>query len=324
MIDLLSYIRRLPINTDKKLRIFANSRKCYYYLKYHNVPDSFTFVPSNLYYGHEYWMRKYSGYKQTVYGVIEHGVYFGENTTKVGNEEEWDLGSIITFGDSRIKLLNKLYPDYNVIGVGPRLHYAPIDGNYLKELRSKLIPDSKTIAIYPAHSISNQMAKFNIDSFMHDALSYARDFGAKNILVSLHPTDLKNGISLNYEGYNIILVSGGQDSIEFLPRLKAIMTVTDLIYTNSLGTHVGYSVYMNVPNVINIQDRNIAESNPIFLKEQALFANVFNGNNPSVITAEQRELCDYYYGYSHIKTPNELYNEFEYINAIYKKRFNLK
>lgn len=324
MIDLLSYIRKLPINTDKKLRLYEMSRKCFYYYKYRGIPDSYTFIPSNMFYGHEYWLKKYAGYKNNIYGVIEHGVYFGDNTTKVGKEEEWDLGSILTFGESRINLLEKLYPDFNIIGIGPRLHYSPTDNNYLNELKSQLDINSKTVAIFPAHSIVNQLAVFNVDSFMEEALLYAKEFGANNILLSLHPNDLKQGVSLNYEGFNVVIVSGGQDLIGFLPRLRAIMTISDLIYTNALGTHVGYGIYMNVPIVMNIKDKDTSASRKRFQEEQEMFAKVFNGNNPYEITKEQRELCDYYFGYSHIKSPIELFNEFEKIDAKYKQRFNLK
>lgn len=140
MIDPWEIISCLPINSNQKLKIFCFIKKLAWYVKYNKAKYSFfkenqVFANSNHYYGHEYWLKKYSGYTGMIYGIIEHGVYFGDNRTYVCPKEEWDLGSVLTFGDSRINLLHEIHPELNVVGIGPRIHYAETDIDYLNELK---------------------------------------------------------------------------------------------------------------------------------------------------------------------------------------------
>jgi hypothetical protein len=93
-------------------------------LKNRNPDISVTFVRNNAQYGNEYILRKYADYTEDLLAMIEHGIYFGNNKEKVGRKEEWDLGSIITFGDYRKNIISKVYPNYKVVCVGPLIHYA--------------------------------------------------------------------------------------------------------------------------------------------------------------------------------------------------------
>lgn len=326
MKDIRPYIRKLPINSSQKLRLYNSIHRLYWKYKY--SPDEYvkclekeTFIPTNHYYGHEYWLRHYSGYNDYIYGMIEHGVYFGDNKNKVGQVEEWDMGSIITFGESRIKLLKELYPDFNIIGVGPRIHYADIDYHYYRELQSSIDKNSKTMVLYPHHSLYEKESKYDVNKFMSEASIVAKDLNVKNIMVSLHPADIAHGFKELYEGKRFITVTGGANAVDFLPRLKAIMSLADIIYSNTLGTHVGYGLYMKKPVVMNLDSKHAFYNNIKFQEEELKFANAFNGRNPYEITKEQTELCDYYFGFSHVKTPMQLSEEFEKCKREYERRF---
>ena len=328
MKDLRLLIKKLPLDSNNKLKLYNYSRHLFWISKYgfdykKKIGNNVTFIPTNLYYGHEYWLKKYSGFGDYIYGMIEHGLYFGDDKRKIGFEEEWDLGSIITYGDYRMQLLKQLYPDINILAIGPRIHYAQIDETYFNELKQKIDLASKTIALYPAHSIFKETAEFNYDNFIKDAIDYADSLQIKNILISLHPTDLLKGRRIDIPGHNVIVVSGG-NSINFLPRIKAIMTLADIIYTNSLGTHVGYSVYLNKPNVLNLNNiSHCSEDTDVFYKEQEMFGKIFNGENPFELTKEQWELCDYYFGFSHVKAKIELYDKLQEVKNIYKWKYGI-
>lgn len=316
-------INRLPVNTDKKLRLYNFIRRKYYKRKYKGIPDGFdSFIQSNSRYGNEYWLKQYSGFDDYIYGVIEHGIYL-EDSILVGPKVDYDLGSIITFGEMRVNILKNHYPDFNIVGIGPCIHYADISESYYNELKSQLDPSSKTMAIYPAHSIRAITADFNVNSFMQDALNFAKEEGIKNILLSLHPNDIKFGLDINYTGYNVIVVSGGENLVSFLPRVKAIMKLSDIIYTNSFGTHIGFGVYMNTPIVMNINDMDKSFTQKSFIDVHETFSKTFDGSNPFTITKVQYELSDYYFGYSHIKQKQELYNELKNIKDIYQARFGI-
>lgn len=326
MKDIRPYIRKLPINSSQKLRLYNSIHRLYWKYKY--SPDEYvkclekeTFIPTNHYYGHEYWLRHYSGYNDYIYGMIEHGVYFGDNRNKVGQVEEWDMGSIITFGDSRINLLKGLYPDFNIFGVGPRIHYAEMDMDYYRELQSIIDQTSKTMVLYPHHSLYERESNYDVNKFMSEASMVAKNLCVKNILVSLHPADIVHGFNEIYEGNRFITVTGGANPVKFLPRLKAIMSLADIIYSNTLGTHVGYGIYMKKPIVMSLDSKRVVYKNKSYQEEELKFASVFNGSHPYEITKEQIDLCDYYFGFSHIKSPAELSDEFQKCKTEYIKRF---
>lgn len=321
--DIRAFIGKLNISTDKKLKLYKQLRRFGWRLKYSKhdyaaLCNSQTFVPSCGFYGHEHWLKSYCGYNDSIFSLIEHGVYFGEYTGKAGWSVEWDLGSILTFGEYRQALLKSIYPDYSIFKIGPRVLYAPVDMEYYNELKSQLDPSSKTIALYPAHSLESVEARYDEDLFVKEALELAKELKIKNILVSLHPADIKKNASLKYKEYNFVMVTGGSNEIRFLPRLKAIMTLADLTYSNTLGTHIGYSVALGKPHILNTtsdQSGNINDFDDAtyknFNKEQEELSKIFNGNNPLIITKEQIEACDYYWGLHDFKSKEDLFQILE-------------
>lgn len=326
-------ILKLPVSSYNKLRFYRFIS--HFYWRFQCTPEerkrrlnNNILTSSGGYYGQEQWLKKYCGYKDPIYAHIEHGVYFGDNPTKVGWKPEWDLGNVVTFGDSRYTLLKELYPDYNILRVGPRVHYAPTDMDYYKEIKSKLIPNEKTMVLYPHHSIGDDKHSYNTKVFIDGAFKVADSFGIKNILISLHPTDFEHGADLQYKDTNVILVTGGAANEGFLPRLRAIMQLADLTYSNALGTHVGYSIYLGTPHILNLESNPPANKGEFsskvrerFYEEQSLFTSVFSGKNGLTITNEQRELCDHYWGFSHVKSPEELYKGLEYCKENFFQHF---
>ena len=308
-----NYISKLPINANKKLKLFGFIRRIVWFFKYNKETYRFfvenqTFANSNHYYGHEYWLKKYSGYKNMIYAIIEHGVYFGDRRTLVCPKEEWELGSVITYGDSRLQLLKDLHPDMDIYAVGPRIHYAETDKDYYNELYNKIDHAGKVLTLYPAHSIAAEKSEYDSRLFLEQANNLAERIGAKTIMVSLHPSDYLHHLDLDFNGKKVIFVGGGNKPYKFLPRLRAIFEISDLTFSNALGTHVGYSVYMGTPHVLKIESNRNYSSNMVFEEEQKEFAKVFNGKDPLVITNDQKKLCDKYFGFSHIKMPEELFD----------------
>lgn len=311
--QIYNLIQKLPLNSSKKLKLYAFIKRVGWLLKYDRKTyrlfvDNQVLTYSNHYYGHEYWLKKYSGYNDYIYGVIEHGVYFGDIRNFVCPKEEWDLGSVITYGDSRINLLKEIHPDMNIVAIGPRIHYAETDKMYYNELYNQIDHSGKVLTLFPAHSLAAEKSMYDSELFLKQADEIAEKIGAKTIMVSLHPSDLLHHLDIRFNGKKVIFVGGGNDTFKFLPRLRAILELSDLTFSNALGTHVGYSIYMGTPLVMNLASNNNISKNPIFEEEQKRFASAFNGEYPLLITDEQKQLCDYYFGFSHIKTPEELAN----------------
>lgn len=336
--DARRFVSKLPVNGDKKLKIYKKVRETVWKYKYGK--DRFNelvlqdcLIPQNSFYGHEYWIKKYSGYNGSIKGLIEHGCFFKCETDKIGWDVEWDLGSILTFGDCRFEVLKELYPDYSIFRIGPRIHYSPIDVVYYEEIKRKIDPQKKTMVLYPAHSLATRKSDYDIDLFLEDALDFAKDNNIGNILVSLHPSDIANGFDKDYyvREKRLIIVTGGTNNVNFLPRIKAILSLADITYSNLFGTHIGYSIYMNKPHIINANSDGL-DSTKIEMKnylsefqtEKERFIKVFRGDNPWMISVEQRELIDYYFGLSHVKSKGELYSTLISCENVYNRKFGIK
>lgn len=333
--DIRNILSKIPLSTDLKLRTYKETRKFLWKFKYDNdvynrIVREQCLFPQNSYYGHEHWLREYSKFDDNVYGLIEHGLCYKDDISKVGWDVEWDVGNIITFGDSRYETLSTLYTDYNIVRIGPRLHYAPTDMTYLNILERQLDKRGKTMVLYPAHSLAIEAYRYDVVLFIEQAKRFAAENGIVNILVSLHPSDLLHGFENEYKKIdpNIIPVTGGTDQWNFLPRLKAILTVADVTYSNLVGTHVGYSIYMGKPHVINSSSDNQRskfyndynnQTQADVLSNEKEFADAFTGADPWKISKEQYELIDYNFGLSHIKTPKELYKQLDVCRTIYRK-----
>ena len=208
--DLKELLIKIPCNSDKKLRIYRDSRRLYWKYKYtqseyRKLLNDQVLIPQNYSYGHEFYLKKYSGYEDYIYGLIEHGLFAKENRNKVGWEPEWDCGSILTYGDARYETLVDLYPDYNILRIGPRIHYAPMDDAYYRELRSKIDLSGKSMVLYPSHSLSSEKYRYDVELFVRRALAFAKENSIRNILVSLHPSDILHGFQDEYKKIKFLI-----------------------------------------------------------------------------------------------------------------------
>lgn len=328
------YVDRLNIKDSQKLHLYNYIEKPYWFVKSlykdsDNLKTSLKcYIHQNAFYGHEYWLKKYSGYqKGPIYSLIEHGIMFKSETRKIGWAPEWGTGSILTFGDARKEMLSELYDNYKIIPIGPRLHYVDVDTNYYNELLSKIDKSRKTIVLYPSHSVEKNSYKYDYKSFYNKAKEFAKENNIGNVLMSLHPSDVAHGMSERYKALDekIIFVGGGDNLVKFLPRLKAILSVADITYSNKFGSHVGYSIYMGKPHVINtMSDINTNDWQGVdngYVVEENAFNNAFKGISPWQITGEQSELVDYYFGLSHVRTPKEIFEIIELCTKHFNKYY---
>lgn len=299
-----------------------------------------SYVPHNSAYGHEYWLRNYSHWNKPIYGEIEHGMYFGKlaGNTAVEFPISYALKVILTYGKYREKVLKNKFKDFDIFMIGPRIAYANTDDEYKKELLEKA-NNERVATLFPSHSTSRENMLYDTRCFVNDAKQIAHDHGIEKIRVCLRQFDIDYDKANNYIRQGLDIVSAdlpnSYETIQFLPRLKAIIETSTLMFSNDIGTQLGYGLYLCVPQIIIQQDVSYSMMNSdevttlsaealeyikIFNKEKELFAEVFNPNNGLTITKQQRELCNYYWGFDQVKTPDELYSILEKIYKKFKHR----
>lgn len=274
---------------------------------------------NNEYYGHEYWLKKYSGFSNNIYAVIEHGLYLGKNRSKVGNSIEYELPGIITYGDYRNKILKEVFPSKEIINIGPRIAYVQRDESYYNEIIGQLRGNKKLLTIFPAHSLSMIKMVYDVDMLMVLSKKIAKKHNIDNIFVCLPYGDIVNGNSDAFSSRGLKCLTAGKDAISFLPRLRAIIEATTISVSNSLGTNLGYCIYLGCQQIL-VPQEIAQEGNKNTLREEDYgnnvkrqylietkeFAEMFNEDSTLRITKNQYDFCDYYFGYKYVRNPEEL------------------
>ncbi|MCR6508187.1 hypothetical protein M1B78_08425 [Bacteroides sp. KH569_7] len=205
-------------------------------------------IDNNLY-GIAYALKKYAGIdtNKSLDAYIEHGIFFGN---LVRDEQKiWNVSQNITFSNIRKKHLLDSKIQKEILPIGPFIHYAEslLNDDELKELKSKM---GRVLLVFPSHSIIGVNSSFSHDDFIKEIERIRKDFDT--VLVSLYWVDAcKLNILQTYEakGYKVV-TSGHRYDLYFLCRQKALIQLADFTMSNSVGTHVGYCIYLNKPHYI--------------------------------------------------------------------------
>ena len=335
MIDIPSYILRLPIPAILRMEL---SRGCLLTVNRINkvlgrnrpYEKYYALVLSNRWYGNEYLLRCYAGIDEDLYAIIEHGLFFGNNSAKVPHPLEWELGCILTYGDYRKELINRIYPDYYCETVGAPILYADDDICFRQKVMDDLQMAGKILLFFPAHGQTDLMQRFDIESLVERLIALASENECDNIIVCTYFTDdeLFRQLRDKARGIQIATYScGDRFDQDFLLRQHALISLSTVTASNSLGTHVGNCVGLQKPHVILKQEityegnterefgKNFRSANwkDQFAIETEMFENMFAPTGKKAeLTQEQYQFCDYYWGFSKKKTPEE-------IREIYKK-----
>lgn len=269
----------------------------------------------NVFYGAGKCLREYCGASKPLKACIEHGVHFGNYV----NEAELDsseLPALVTFGSERLKHIHDV-SEVPVCMIGPYIAYAR---GYLcdEDVKAARIMLGRTMLVFPSHSIEFVDKVFEVEEFMAEIIRIKNLFKIKTVLVSIYYRDLLDGAADPYEDAGFIVVTSGyREDEEFLSRQRSFIELSDLTISNSVGTHVGYCVYLGKPHYIYNQscsqfgatkadeiefDNSFAE---VAKKEKAEVQAAFS-NCEERITEEQMRVCEKYWGFSHVARKSEI------------------
>ncbi len=278
----------------------------------------------NMSYSHAAILKKYCGIGSNyrIKTVIEHGIYF--NSDFVENIDiESDLPMIITFSQYRKKALEKK-TDKKIVAVGPYVHYA---NHYLstRELASEKKRLGKCLLAFPNHSTLLVKVHYDAEKYARVLKRLGKKFDT--VRVCLYWKDINLGADQIYKKYGFECVSAGHmfDPL-FLPRLKSIIETSTITTSNVVGTHIGYSLYLNKPHYLYKQSfkvigdpEQIANNDITLLNEDVYQLERVLAKFSGKITKDQKELIGYYWGFDQIKSPSEMKNIFDRAEKIYKK-----
>lgn len=255
---------------------------------------------------------------------IEHGVYYSYYHWNC--DTDCKFPGVITMGEIRRPLLEKLCPEKKIYTIGPYINY--VEG-FLNEAQLKKEKSGTNLLVFPAHSTHHMGHKFDIEKFSNEILRLSKDFDTTT--VCLYWKDILRGCAEDYKklGFRCVCAGHIYDPL-FLPRLKSIIELSDATVSNSVGTHVGYSLHLKKP-VYLIRNKMEIITFGTFAKdfvedlsgsqernhEENEFFNHFSAFS-SEITKEQWDFANQYFGFDKIKTREELKNIIDELDELKK------
>lgn len=270
----------------------------------------------NAYYGISNAIRNFSGFDAPIKACVEHGVYFGDYVNSLEADSS-GLPAVITFSDMRKTHLaaKTTKPIYQI---GPYIRYAQpyLDHFSAEELRKRL---GRVLLVFPTHSIDAISSHFNVDSFMRKVGRLAKSHDFDHVLVCLYWRDYELGRHVPYRelGYEVV-TAGRREDPDFLRRLRSFIELSSHTVSNSVGTHVGYSVALGRGHTIlpqTVVHKGLTRAHLShelagvdldtreFERTEVLDA---FSKYEEIITAHQASVIDKYWGLNHLRSQEEL------------------
>lgn len=218
-----------------------------------NIETTF-FHPNEMqHYGFNHVLCKYIGVSRIKSHITnEHGFIFSEYVADYHHDND----VVLTFSDYREVQLKKRYSDrLSVIKIGPYIHYADslLSPEEKIDIKKEL---GKTLLVFPFHSIDGVLSSFDTDEFIERIEKYRLKNNVQSVIVCLYWKDIQIGRTQCYisKGYKIT-TAGHINDIYFLNRLRSIIELADLVFSNELGTYIGYCLYLN-KNICLMNQKN--------------------------------------------------------------------
>lgn len=255
-------------------------------------------VKDSNFYGQSYAIKTFTGLLKLGF-AIEHGLYYDDyipiasfyRTTR----------KIITFSSKRKKMIqNKLRKP--VIVIGPYIHYARplLNESEIAEIKKTY---GKILLFFPSHSCVDGRQTYDVMKTIAKLKEIRLKGGFQSVFVNMYYFDILYTDYANYyakAGFKIV-TAGHQLDINFLSRLKSIIELSDYTVSNSVGTHLGYCIWMKKAHFI-IDDIIIHGTKPKdYKKIESFFLNYSEKIQP-----EQYDIVSEYWGFEFVKTSEVL------------------
>lgn len=241
----------------------------------------------NKLYGYYNELVKYSGCVSSVVpyiGKLEHGIRFGS--------ARWNyINTRISYGCQgpkrtwEIRNVDGLMP---IFILGPYIHYS---NYYYKDEEQKTVKNKlgKTLLVFPSHSWHGDMTRNSgpiyIDRLIKD---YSNKFDTILACVYWNDFDALDIRLLQDNGFKLVSAGFTRDP-NFCPRLKSIISLSDYVVGNDIGTNIGYCLYMGKQfELLDCPDR-IIRNDPVFEANYQRFKEAFSKEPDAEFTPVQFE-----------------------------------
>lgn len=259
---------------------------------------NYRYSPGSYHYGYYTSFLNYAGIdkelcKVPVFGNMEHGM---ANINSDLDQISPLIMSYCSHTDHRKKELRKLSSELMYFSIGPYIHYATkyYDENTEKELKERL---GKTLLVFPFHTCEGEEFGKGEEKLLYDIVyqKYASRFDT--IMVCAYWYDVNNRIFDLYKKNGAMIVSAGfRGDPQFIRRLKSIISLSDTVVMDEVGTQLGFCNYMGKDVFLEKRDSRF-ESDRLYQMNLERFIRSYFSEDMSFSEEQRRDQA-------------ELYNEF--------------
>lgn len=282
-------------------------------------------------------LKEYAGLPDdhAIKAFIEHAAQLSDYA-KGGFKIDESLPSIV-ISPFRVSVIESISGNNGAYAVGPYIAYSKsaLSDGELKAEKERL---GKNLLVFPAHSIRGVKTVYDIDAFCKEIKKYAKNFDS--VRICLYWKDILLGTAEIYKKYGFEIVTAGHfHDPMFMPRLKSIIETSTMTMSNKLGTYIGYCIYLNKPHFLvksELDTEMILDEGKEFAeheyeiskkvqeklknKDIDLLKEVFS-KYEEVITEEQRDIVNKYWGLTEIKSPKQLRKLLLELEGEYRLKF---
>lgn len=252
--------------------------------------SSFTMPPSNL--------------------GVQHGYVFEIRSWEKSKLEKRN----IVWSKRLVDMYHEHTSNPNVFAIGAAFFYAKSLLNH-EQLEAEKKRLGKNLLAFPMHSQGCVDTNYDPNKFLNILAEERRRFDT--VRVCMYWKDILRGTHKVFAdaGYEIVC-NGHIFDLNFLRRQKTLFELADATISNGVGSHIGYSLFMEKPHwliddeyeYVNSKRGGDAKDLTDVSKRDNFkqVKNAFLDNSDYAITKVQREIIDEFWGISDMKSPNEL------------------
>lgn len=267
-----------------------------------------------LFYGDLYSLQKYAGLP--IYNLasnklsIQHGI----KTRIVDIENYQSIDRMLLWSDVIKNNWDCDNPKVQGVAIGAPYFYAQSILSQ-QEIRKEKERLGHNLLAFPLHSNMCVDSHFDNSAFVDKLKKQKNKFDT--IRVCLYWKDILLGRDKIYKdnGFECVCCGHLLDLL-FLERQKSLLLIADAVFSNCVGSYVGYAIFHGLPVCIDDDDycftNNTAVEDLEKIEESIIRDNnnqieqPFLNNYDYVITEEQRMIVEKFWGISCIKTQEEI------------------
>lgn len=333
--DLILYSTNFRLNNEikKNMDIFSEIDSIYdienlqeNIAKYIKIKKSGVYAirrygAESLHYGHIQTLYRYSNLELRNFAempLMEHGItYDGKHTVNMFNK-----GILaISQGDYMLKKLRKVNKRIPLFPIGPYIHYADqyYSQSKIEDLKKK---NGRTMLVFPYHTYENSLNTTERPSEFVEKIVEIYNKSYDTLYVCSYWLDLESDIIKSFRDRGAKIVSAGArfDS-NFLSRLKTIMTLSDVVYSDDIGTNIGYSMYLKKPFfILNSSESIESWRTKEFNEKRTEIIRAFSDTSSRNVNVQKELYSLFWGGDESLKTPKEIKEILEFNKSLIRKK----